>query len=143
MTLCTKHQWFHYKLVGLPSFAWDFYCQLCLYVSLFLCLSISVSLSLPSISPKPNLTLNMTAWWPSHPPLSFSHPLPRSFQIRNSLLRLIFGWTSSFIIKIYIYSNVKNYLKTLKPISLLETKLDLFHFLLWNTVHETSITPIV
>jgi hypothetical protein len=29
---------------------------------------------------------------------ALSHPLPLSFQIRNSLLRLIFGWTSSFII---------------------------------------------
>jgi hypothetical protein len=38
----TEH--FTYKvLVGLPSFAWDFYCQLYLYVSLFLCLFISVS----------------------------------------------------------------------------------------------------
>ena len=50
-----------YKLlVGLPSFAWDFYCQLYLYASL--------SLGLPSVSPKPNLTLNMTA--------SLSHPPP-------------------------------------------------------------------
>ncbi len=41
-------------LVVLHGSAWDFYCQLCLYVSFFY-----VSLSLPSISPKPNLTLNM------------------------------------------------------------------------------------
>ncbi len=58
-------------LVQPPSFARDFYCQLCLSVSLFLFLYISVSLPLssislslpiislsvvPSISPKPNLT---------------------------------------------------------------------------------------
>jgi hypothetical protein len=30
------------ELVGLPGFARDFYCQLCLSVSLFLCLSISL-----------------------------------------------------------------------------------------------------
>ena len=33
------------KIVGLPSFAWDFYCQLCLFVSLP-----SISMPLPSIS---------------------------------------------------------------------------------------------
>jgi hypothetical protein len=36
----------YFKLDGLPGFARDFNCQLCLYLSL--------SLSLPSISPKPN-----------------------------------------------------------------------------------------
>ena len=75
--------------------------SLCLYVPLYLCFY-PLSLSLP------NLTLNIR---PADPPvhLSLSHPLPLpisphplSFQIRNSLLRLIFGWTSSFLIYIYI-----------------------------------------
>jgi hypothetical protein len=42
----------HKELVGLPGFARDLNCQLCLYVSLFLFLS---------ISPKPNYTLDMPA----------------------------------------------------------------------------------
>ncbi len=84
-------------LVGLPGIARDFYCQLCISVSpLYLYLY---------ISPKPNLpvTLNMPACWPAcqpaRPPLFLSHPFPLSFQMRNSLLlRLILGWTNSFII---------------------------------------------
>jgi len=49
---------FYIKLVGVPGFAWDFIVSsvsmsLCFYVSLY-CISVS-----PSISPKPNLTLNM------------------------------------------------------------------------------------
>jgi hypothetical protein len=50
----------------------------------------------------PNLTLNIQ---PADPPVHLYLclpllPLPLPFQIRNSdsLLRLIFGWTSSFII---------------------------------------------
>ena len=68
-----------------------------LYVSLYLCL---YPLSLP------NLTLNiLPADPPAHlslspPPSIYLTPLPLSFQIRNSLLRLIFGWTNSFIIQI-------------------------------------------
>jgi hypothetical protein len=39
-------------LVWLPGFARDFYCQLCLYVSLFLCLFVSMTLYLClSVSP--------------------------------------------------------------------------------------------
>ena len=76
---------------------------LCPFVSMSLYLS--VSLSLPSMSPKPNLTLNIPACWPARPrtPLYLSHPFPRSlsFQIRNSLLlRLIFGWTKSLFNKL-------------------------------------------
>ncbi len=62
--------WFYLKLVEIPGFARDFYCQLCLFVSMSLYLS--VSLFFPSISPKPNLNLNMTACWPANPPLSLS-----------------------------------------------------------------------
>ncbi len=40
---------YYIRLVGLPGFAQDFYCQLCIFVCL------SISLSLPSIPPKPNL----------------------------------------------------------------------------------------
>ncbi len=56
------------------------------FVSMSLCFYVSVSQSLPrylSMSPKPNLTFNMID----------------CVKIRNSLLlRLIFGWTRSFII---------------------------------------------
>ncbi len=104
---------FYMKLVGLPSFAWDFYCQLCLYVSLYLCLS--VSLSLPSISPKPNLTLNMTGCWPGHPPLSFSHPPPSLFSDKKFPVEAHFWldklfyyiedvcWSSFYFSYYYIY----------------------------------------
>ena len=64
---------FYLTLVGLPGFARDFYCQLCL-----LCFFVSMSLYL-SVSPLP-------------PPSSF-------FPDKNSrLLRLIFGWMNSFIL---------------------------------------------
>ncbi len=56
--------WFIYLiLVRLPGFAWHFYCQLCLCVFVFLRLSVSPLFL--SISPKPNLTLNMPACWPA------------------------------------------------------------------------------
>ena len=72
-------------LVRLPGFAWDFHCRLCIFVFF-----VSVSLFLPSISPlylsispKPNLTLNMPACWPARPlaslPPSLSHPPPSLF----------------------------------------------------------------
>ncbi len=54
------------SLVGLPGFVWDFYCQLCLYVSLFLSLC---------ISPKPNLKYAcLPADLLTHPSLSLSPP---------------------------------------------------------------------
>ncbi len=89
-------------LVGLPCFAQNFYCQLCLYVSLFLCLSITQYLCLSPVSlylsPKPNLTLYLYACLLTCPHVPLSHPLPLTIQIRNSLLlRVIFGWTNSFI----------------------------------------------
>ncbi len=117
----------YYVLVGLPGFARDFYCQLCLFVSIS-SLYLSVSTFYLSISSKPNLTLSMPACWPATPLLSLSlslrplslspslsfstppslnpslsQPLPLSpfpsFQIRNSLLlKLFFGWRNSFII---------------------------------------------
>ena len=98
----------HLTLVGLPGFAQDCYCQFCHYVLLFLCLFISLYLCISvsplylSISPKPNLTLNMPACWSPSPPTCPSLSLnPLYFQIRNSLmLRLIFFWTNSFIYKI-------------------------------------------
>ena len=67
---------FHSKLVGLPGFARDFYCQLCLYFYFSLSPCISVFLSLPSITPKPNITLNKPACWPAcqPAPLSLSPP---------------------------------------------------------------------
>ncbi len=81
--------------------------SLCFYVSLFLCLFVSMYLYLSvsplylSIYPKANLTFNMLACWSASPP-ALSHP-PLSFQISNSLLlRLIFGWTNSFIIKMVL-----------------------------------------
>jgi hypothetical protein len=43
------------QLVGLPGFAWVFYCQLYLSFALFLCLSISLYLCLIPLS-LPNLT---------------------------------------------------------------------------------------
>ncbi len=89
----------HSYIQGLLSTSWA--TQLCLGFLLsalslclfFLCLSISLYLlSLPSISPKPNLTLNMPACClEAHPSLSLSffHPTlsftPLSFQTRNSL----------------------------------------------------------
>ncbi len=46
-TICFILLYYIYKiLVGLPGFARDLYCQLCLFVSLFLCCSVSVSVSL-------------------------------------------------------------------------------------------------
>ncbi len=88
-------------LVGLPSFAWDFYCQLCLFVSLSLCLSpLSLYLSIsPIYLSIPPLYLSISPIYLSIPPLYLSiSPLylslsprppplpPLSFQIRNSLL---------------------------------------------------------
>jgi hypothetical protein len=68
--------------------------SLCLFVSMsfYVSLSFSLSLSLPYIQYACLLT------YPAAP-LSLSYPLPLSFQIRNSLLlRLILGWTNSFIL---------------------------------------------
>jgi hypothetical protein len=48
-----------------------------------LCFYVSLSLSLPSISPKPNLTLNMTVCWSAHPPLSLSHTPPLLFPYKK------------------------------------------------------------
>ncbi len=45
MVIVTKPAFVYSKIIsnqlGLPGFARDFYCQLCLYVSLFLCISVS------------------------------------------------------------------------------------------------------
>jgi hypothetical protein len=77
-------------------------------MSLYISIS-TLYLSLPNLTlnilpadPPVHLSLSLSlTHTPSHPlPLPIS-PLPLSFQIRNSLLRLIFGWTSSFIIYIY------------------------------------------
>ena len=90
-------------LVGQPSFAWDFYCQLCLFVFLSLSLP-SISMSLPSIFLYlPSISLSF--YW-SHLSLylfplsllsiflsllsisvSLSLP-PLSFKIRNFLLQI-------------------------------------------------------
>ncbi len=59
-------------LVGLPGFAWDLYCQLCLYVSLFLCLSMSPYLCLYLYLTLPWICL--PADLPSHPSLSLTPP---------------------------------------------------------------------
>ncbi len=45
-------------------------------VSISLCFYVSLSLFLPSVSPKPNLTLNMAPFWPAHQSLPLSHPPP-------------------------------------------------------------------
>ena len=67
-------------LVGLPSFAWDFYCLLCLFVSLSICLSplslfLSISTIYLSISP---LYLSISPIYLSFSPLYLSLFLPHS-----------------------------------------------------------------
>ncbi len=71
-----RSSWSLYKLLdGLPGFARDFNCQLCIYVSLFLYLSISLYLCLATLS-LPNLTKPqkcLPADLPT-PPLSLTPP---------------------------------------------------------------------
>jgi hypothetical protein len=87
----TQKYRFIVKLVGLLGFAKDFYCQLCLYVPLFLGLYISLYLCLSQTYPNYKYACPLTR--PPAPP-----PLLLFFKIRKSLLlRLIFGWTNSFI----------------------------------------------
>ncbi len=80
-----------YLLGNQLGFAQDFYCQLCL-LSMSLCFYVSVS-----VSP---LFLSQTQPYLKYDCLLTRLPTPLSFQIINSLLRLIFGWTNSFIIQI-------------------------------------------
>ncbi len=96
------------ELVGLPCLARDFYCQVCLYVSLCLCLSISVSPLYLSISPKPILTFKMPACWPAYPPLSLpsSHPPTSLFPDKKfPVVEAHFWWDKLFyIIEDYSYN---------------------------------------
>jgi hypothetical protein len=67
---CNKNSMINFDLynilVGLLGFSWDFYCQLCLFVSVPFYLS--VSLSLPSISLSLQNQPNLKSAWPVRPP---------------------------------------------------------------------------
>ncbi len=62
-----------------------------------LCLFATMPLSLHSISPKPNLTLNMTAYWPAYPPLSLSLTPPSLFPDKKFPVKAHF-WLDNFFI---------------------------------------------
>jgi hypothetical protein len=62
-----RYRWLGYPtLLGILIVS-SVFLSLCFYVSISLCIS---------ISPRPNLTLDMPACWPTYPPTPVSQPLP-------------------------------------------------------------------